>query len=473
MVRTDPTKAELEGTLNSDQRHAFTEIIDFVNSSFNDPENPDAIVLRGYAGTGKTYLVNKVIQYISKRYSNRKIAATAPTNKAVKVLAQSANKMIKSKVHYLTVHKLLGLKEDIDVNGRQKFVASHENSMITDYKYLIVDEVSMLNDDLCIEIMKYKGKLKIIFMGDPAQIPPVNKEDCLPFMPGTGGYNMKQLDLEEIMRQKKGNPIIKASFQLRDNLTVAQPISNLLTTVNSDEHGIIRINSQTQRTHVRDYITEYFKSDKYANNPDHIKIIGWRNKTVQYLNNVVREVMYGKDINTYEPGESLVANGPIFARVFDERFNNYKYQISYATSDEFVIEKVEEVWETFSEKYRDAPPIEWKGKFWRLHLKDKFDCLQVVHEDSAESYKQLVANARKKAMLHKKKSYWVNFFNIMKWSDNVAYNYAITAHKSQGSTYSNVILLEEDLDYNRKVVERNRIKYTAYTRAKNRLFILK
>jgi ATP-dependent exoDNAse (exonuclease V) alpha subunit len=62
---------------------------------------------------------------------------------------------------------------------------------------------------------------------------------------------------------------------------------------------------------------------------------------------------------------------------------------------------------------------------------------------------------------------------MLKWSDNVMHNYAITAHKAQGSTYENVILIEEDLDRNKKIVERNRIKYTAYTRAKNKLFILK
>jgi ATP-dependent exoDNAse (exonuclease V) alpha subunit len=55
----------------------------------------------------------------------------------------------------------------------------------------------------------------------------------------------------------------------------------------------------------------------------------------------------------------------------------------------------------------------------------------------------------------------------------VKYNYAITAHKSQGSTYENVIVIEPDIDANSKIVERNRIKYVAYTRAKSLLFIVK
>ena len=46
-------------------------------------------------------------------------------------------------------------------------------------------------------------------------------------------------------------------------------------------------------------------------------------------------------------------------------------------------------------------------------------------------------------------------------------------HKSQGSTYENVILMEEDVIRNKKITERNRLLYTAYTRASNRVYTLK
>ena len=71
------------------------------------------------------------------------------------------------------------------------------------------------------------------------------------------------------------------------------------------------------------------------------------------------------------------------------------------------------------------------------------------------------------------KSAWVTYFNILKWNAEVGYNYAITAHKSQGSTYTHVILIEEDMEGNKRTVERNRIKYTAYSRPTNKLFILR
>ena len=99
--------------------------------------------------------------------------------------------------------------------------------------------------------------------------------------------------------------------------------------------------------------------------------------------------------------------------------------------------------------------------------------INVIHEDSEIAYKNLLEKARQKAMSTKKGIDWVIYFNLMKWSAEVMYGYAITAHKSQGSTYKNVMIMESDVDANNKIVERNRIKYTAYSRATDVLFVVK
>ena len=99
--------------------------------------------------------------------------------------------------------------------------------------------------------------------------------------------------------------------------------------------------------------------------------------------------------------------------------------------------------------------------------------INVVHEDSAEDYNKILHTARLFAIKNKQAKDWVMYFNILKWSANVAYNYAITAHKSQGSTYKNVLILEDDIDGNRKTLERNRIKYTAYSRVTDKLYVLR
>jgi ATP-dependent exoDNAse (exonuclease V) alpha subunit len=71
------------------------------------------------------------------------------------------------------------------------------------------------------------------------------------------------------------------------------------------------------------------------------------------------------------------------------------------------------------------------------------------------------------------KSLWVKYYKAQQAFADVAYNYAITAHKSQGSTYKNVFVIEDDIDFNTNIVERNKIKYTSYTRPTDKLFIFK
>ena len=79
-------KDKLAEPLNEGQKKAYYDIIEFLD----DPQNNQAVVLKGYAGTGKTFLVKQLIEYIGQTEPESKIAITAPTNKAVKVLYKSS-----------------------------------------------------------------------------------------------------------------------------------------------------------------------------------------------------------------------------------------------------------------------------------------------------------------------------------------------------------------------------------------------
>jgi len=174
VINDEDLKIRLKDGLNNDQTNAFDSIMEFFDES-----EIEAFVLKGYAGTGKTFLVKRVVEYINTKYPNRRIAITAPTNKAVKVLQMAGmfskdNKDIFSnlfesspRIAYSTIHKLLGLKEQISANGEQSFVADKSaKTSLADFKYLIVDEVSMLDDMLCAEILRFADKVCVIFMGE-------------------------------------------------------------------------------------------------------------------------------------------------------------------------------------------------------------------------------------------------------------------------------------------------------------------
>ena len=486
-VLKDSIRKKLSENLNTGQSDAFYKIVDFL-------ENPqhEALVLKGYAGTGKTFLVKRIIEYIAQTDHRKRIAISAPTNKAVQVLFMNSPSNTESlhayilddifdadsRLVYSTIHKLLGLREIITDDGHQLFQADpRSGSSLDNYDFLIVDEVSMLDDKLCNEIMKFADRTRIIFMGDPAQIPPVGKNDSIPFSKNQP-YNLNYIELTEIMRQKGDNPIIKLSFEVRNNLTKDHAVPVINTELNDKDHGVIRLDSVTDRDAVKPLLEKYFKTEEFKLNSDYMKVIAWRNKTVSYINDTVREILYGVNPATYVVGEKLIVNKPVFEKITkDFKGRAYQnWQIKFNTSDELEVQKVTVVNKSFREdNYR------LDMKMYKLDIindnpmKDgkTRSTIFVVHEDSVADYEALLLQTKNSAKVTRVPKNWVTHFNIQKWSANITYNYAITGHKSQGSTYKNVLVIEEDLDMNRKVVERNRIKYTVFSRPTDRLYVLR
>ena len=82
------------------------EQLDVFNNLIEDIKDPAVrqVSLMGYAGTGKTYLLSKLVQA-----TTLKVAMSAPTNKAVKVLMDNREEL-SSRVMYSTIHKLLALR---------------------------------------------------------------------------------------------------------------------------------------------------------------------------------------------------------------------------------------------------------------------------------------------------------------------------------------------------------------------------
>jgi exodeoxyribonuclease-5 len=469
--------------LNKEQQKAFVKLISYLKN----PEEYKAAVLQGYAGTGKTYLISHVVDFIRKAYPNRKVAVTAPTNKAVKVLSNGKqfqeSGVFKTKhgsydhVAYGTVHSILGLKEEIISTGERKFVVDKKKSRINEFRYLIVDEASMLDDELYGLIMKNKGnKLDVIFMGDPAQIPPVKQEQCLPFRDDNPDLMLK-LQLTKIMRQKANNPIIKHSLTLRQNLSINNPLGTIESkTVNNT--GVTVLNSIIDKPKMRGLLKKLYTDSRFKINSDFVKTIAWRNKSITYLNNVIREELYGSTKERFVINDHLVSNAALFSKKITSRglFN----KMICNTSTEFIIKKVDIKPIAFKEfkKNKSIPSIEFKCEAYRL-LTNTYDednehiVINVITEKYMSEYNKILKDLKHKAISSKNVDNWVIYYEACKWSHDVSYNYAITAHKSQGSTYNNVVFIEEDVDNNFKIVERNRIKYTAYTRASDNLYLLR
>lgn len=140
--------AAAEG-LNHQQKRALVQMADYLA----EPKTGDMFLLKGYAGTGKTFTIGRLIEYFAAKKRDARIAITAPTNKAVQELAKSAPKEIPGTT-YRTIHSLLGLKEVIKESGHIDFEADFNapRDEIRRCDLVIIDEVSMLDDKLFFEI---------------------------------------------------------------------------------------------------------------------------------------------------------------------------------------------------------------------------------------------------------------------------------------------------------------------------------
>ena len=465
-------------SLNVDQRKAFDKLCNFLMS----PDD-SIYVIKGWAGTGKTYCVSLFVKYVLEIvYPTKnwyKIAVTGPTNKSVRVIKKTSG-IRNPRVTFQTTHKLLGLKEKITMDGKQEFTNDGDfKPSINSTKLLIIDEVSMLNDDLFEKILEYRGKTKIICMGDPAQIPPVGRPDCIPFREELAeSYKIKTVELRTIMRQKEGNAIIDSSVAIRSNIGSPHPQVEPITNLNEKGEGIefLNLNSPETRRNFSERLKEYFKTDRFAKDSEYAKIIAWRNKTVDTMNGIIRNVIYGEEAQTSKIllGEKLIANNPVIQEgyvalntneeftvtAFDVKTDNLRFMISKNPDDEPV---------EITLKYYDADVVYLNDNDEEIKVG-----IEILHEDSEAEFNKF-ANVLRLRAIEKRgadKS-WLHYYNFLRRYADVNYSYAITAHKSQGSTYNTTFVLEDDINMNLDVVERNRIKYTAYTRASKKVYVLR
>lgn len=168
-------------------------------------------VIAGYAGTGKSYLVNAIVDRLGLLESE--VAYASFTGKAALVLRNQGKDA-------MTLHKLLYKSYP---NGYGGFVHRPKPELDDDLKVIIVDEISMCPKQLWRLLMKHHRY--VIALGDPFQLPPIDKET------DNGLLNKPHIFLTEVMRQALDNDIIKYSMQLREgkNLEIGIKGKNIQT----------------------------------------------------------------------------------------------------------------------------------------------------------------------------------------------------------------------------------------------------
>lgn len=417
-------------------------------------------LLQGYAGTGKTFLLADIVNFIDTR---GKVIVTAPTHKAVKVLRD----MVGTGPKYNTTHAALGMKQLIKDDGTITF--KNDPSLgfpAEDYTHIIVDEASMINDEIFETLVPLaeRGK-KILFVGDPLQIPPVGQEFSKPFDKEIRRVNQIEVSsLNSIIRQAEGNPIIENATNIRSRIHAPVQIINSQE-VKNNLGGVFPIKKDDELFYFTKNILPMFKSPDYERSIDYIKVIGWRNKVVDNYNKIIREYIFGMNLPKIMVGDKLIADNPII--------ENKLTLIS--TNEEMEVLSVA----IHTEELDDDISLNYYYAKVQVFTEEKYNeyMIRIIHESSEKAFYDICKLYIKVATGHPRGSFqsrstWMDYYKFLEHWHQVKYSYAITAHKSQGSTYENAYVLKWDIETNLNVHERNRILYTACTRPSKNLYIV-
>lgn len=411
-----------------EQFAAIDELLGFITSvtTFNW-----YFCFKGYAGTGKTTCLREVARKLGP--SHACISWTAPTNKAAKVLREVVGEAS-------TIYSLLGLR--VDKNGETKQIAHGKPVDLSDLDVIVVDEASMVNAHLfgLLGDIADKFNLKIVFMGDPAQLPPVKESESLALQGELG------VQLTRVMRHD--NQILSLVSDIRQVIFSPSPCVTIKSD-NDGQEGVWKLS----KIDFRKQIFAAASRGEFADGRT-TKVISWRNVKVDEYNQIARAAVFGAEAQPgfFLVGDRVVAAGPC------ERND----ELLLHTDDEVIVEGVIEC----------KHPLE--PKYHALELKCRREDnaivrLLVIHPASKQQHDndcQLLAH---EAQANSK--LWRRFWDLKDLFHDIRFAYALTAHRSQGSTYTNCFVDYQDVLYNRNRREAFQCLYVAASRARKKLYL--
>ncbi|MEN8139354.1 MAG: AAA family ATPase [Bacteroidota bacterium] len=445
-----------------DQSDLIRGISKFIFSDDKD----EVLLLKGYAGTGKTTVLSTVVNQLWK--AKKKSALLAPTGRAAKVISSYSNRKA------FTIHRRIYKPKPTGDIGLQ-FIRQKNTSVDTVF---IVDEASMIPDvqtegklfsggsllDDFMEFIEEGRRCKLILIGDEAQLPPVHL-DISPALDSDNlslRYNKKviQFQLKEVLRQEADSGILKNATILRDYQK--ESFFEDFKFDLSNQVEVVRL--------IDGYDIESAISDSYSNaGIEETTIIVRSNKRANLYNQQIRNRirMLEGEVNTgdilmvvknnyfwLEPSSApgFIANGDTVEvlRIFSiKELYGFRFAEVEVQLVDYPDEKSFETVIMLDTLYVEGPslPYEDSDKLYKEVNKDYEDV-----KSKYQRYKKVKENP---------------YFNALQ----VKFAYAVTCHKSQGGQWSNVFIEQAwlpngiDLDYLRWL-------YTAVTRAKEKLYLI-
>ena len=477
----DGFKINLPFSLNDQQKSALYELEKFIEDGGTE------ITLSGYAGTGKSTIIGIFSKWLNNRIGRGNIVYTAPTHRANVITKQN-----NPNANVYTLSALFGFTPDTDIAMEQGSLDLRElefrakNQM----KYepgqlIIIDEASMVQDGLYEYIQEIVAKHNgsVIYVGDSAQLRPVKSDHISKVFTSDG---VPQITLTKVERTGD-NPILKEATRLRRGEGLSYQ-----TDVNDKGQGVLYTSDDAI---IDKNLKQIVTSEEFNADPLHFRVLTATNAAASTYNSKIRSLRYGKFAKPFVKGDIIMG----YSNKLRKPDGSYKL----VNSGDYVIQNITDTTVKFK---TDKGDIEFKA--FKLSIRptggtimDDFQ-LTVIDKNEPDSklfeiveYKDRLWRMAKEAKQNKQISKYRDLvqmaFNIdnelnitknlednqgrLKIRKAIDYGYAQTVWKSQGSTYSKVLILSNEIDtfgYGRDVMQlRNELRYVAVSRAKNFVII--
>ena len=462
-------------TYNKEQQSAIVNAVSFLKTN-TDPTQ--YYVIEGKAGTGKTTIAKEIL----KEFKDEQIYVAAVSHKAKGVIKNSFGDDIENKM-FFSIAGLLGMKGFNDNSTQQiKFVNGEKIKLLdSPPAILVIDEASMITEDVLNKIITINEMLsrpfQMLFLGDIGQIQPIRDDQSEFYRTHKDLLNKKsdifnskhKSKLVTRVRQGEANPILPYADYFWENSQKESP------ELNPTQH-IVRNNQITDKGSLLfsnsegEILNSVIKSVKNAVEKgltNHIKIVTYHVNEKSELNNRIHEALFGKN-SDYSKGDMLILNAP------------YDLPDTKATIENSAEIQVKGIPDTDVDEYGiHILYLETTGTAYTRTGQEIKDCtVQVVSRQDIEKYNnklaELASVAKRQTNKILKNQAWKEFWEYKGRYADVDFGYAITAHKSQGSTYDIVVVDEKDIMGTSATSnqEKSELIYTALTRPRKTAIVI-
>lgn len=413
----NPLMSELQ--LTQDQSTAYDKFSNFIL----DPTDT-VFVLEGYSGTGKSTLVEKLIEDLPRILNARSlllqddsndynVELAATTNKAAENLAQITGRDVR------TIHSILGLRVHTNYKTGVTNLKVRPDVDIVSDTILFIDEASYIDSKLLGLIFERTERCKIVFIGDPAQLLNVGCKKSPVF-----GQKFTTAKLEQVVRQADGSPITDLATAFRHTVNTGEFFS-----FDPDGHSV----SYMERDLFEQAVIDEFTRGDWCYRDS--KVLGWTNKCVVNFNKGIHKLVSGD--SKFSLGDYVICN----SYVDNKRGGINTDQLVQITG------------------LKPDRKFGVRGHLFELDNKH-------IHfmPDCRSEWKEALEEARENDELDK--------VSIMtnEWIDLRA-AYACTINKSQGSTFDKVYIDLDDIKKCRDGNQIARMLYVGVSRARDKVIL--